>query len=345
MGLAAAGTVAVAVLVAITLLPALLGFAGQPVLRAGSAPGAARRRDAGERLRRSAGRGWSPGCRRAGADGRGARPRRARDPGRRTCGSALPDAAPPPPDTTAARGVRPDRRGLRPGLQRPPGRCRRRRDSPAGHAAAAGEVGRGASRAPRTWSAVTPAAAQRRTATTALVAVIPKTGPTDEATEDLVHDIRDQVAHDRAAPRSRSPAQTAVGIDVSDKLADALPVYLLIVVGLSVLLLMLVFRSVLVPLKAALGFLLTVGATVRHHRRGLPVGLAGRPARRRHARAAGQLPADPADRHPVRPGDGLRGLPGLADAGGLRARRPAAAGDDQRAWATAPGWSPPPRSS
>ncbi len=40
-----------------------------------------------------------------------------------------------------------------------------------------------------------------------------------------------------------------------------MPVYLILVVGLSILLLMLVFRSVLVPLKAALGFLLTVGAT------------------------------------------------------------------------------------
>ncbi len=55
--------------------------------------------------------------------------------------------------------------------------------------------------------------------------------------------------------------QTAVGIDVSEKLSDAMPVYLLLVVGLSVLLLMLVFRSILVPVKAALGFLLTVGAT------------------------------------------------------------------------------------
>ena len=48
---------------------------------------------------------------------------------------------------------------------------------------------------------------------------------------------------------------------MSEKLSDALPIYLLLVVGLSVLLLMLVFRSMLVPIKAALGFLLTVGAT------------------------------------------------------------------------------------
>jgi RND superfamily putative drug exporter len=55
--------------------------------------------------------------------------------------------------------------------------------------------------------------------------------------------------------------QTAIGIDVSEKLASVLPLYLLLVVGLSVLLLGLVFRSILVPVKAALGFLLSIGAT------------------------------------------------------------------------------------
>ncbi|GAA2980067.1 MULTISPECIES: MMPL family transporter [Streptomyces] len=96
--------------------------------------------------------------------------------------------------------------------------------------------------------------------TTALLAVIPKTGPTAAATEDTVHSIRDRVKGVEGATIALTGA-TAVGIDVSEKLGDALPVYLLLVVGLSVLLLMLVFRSVLVPLKAALGFLLTVGAT------------------------------------------------------------------------------------
>ena len=63
------------------------------------------------------------------------------------------------------------------------------------------------------------------------------------------------------APRSRVTGVTAVGIDVSDKLSAALPVYLLVVVGLGFVLLMLMFRSLLVPLKATLGFLLTIGAT------------------------------------------------------------------------------------
>ncbi|MEU4553350.1 MMPL family transporter [Micromonospora violae] len=95
---------------------------------------------------------------------------------------------------------------------------------------------------------------------TALLGVVPKTGPTDEATETLVHDIRASV---RGIPDADVllTGVTAIGIDVSEKLSDALPIYLLLVVGLSVLLLMLVFRSLLVPIKAALGFLLTVAAT------------------------------------------------------------------------------------
>ncbi|MFI6782820.1 MMPL family transporter [Micromonospora sp. NPDC050276] len=95
---------------------------------------------------------------------------------------------------------------------------------------------------------------------TALLGVVPKTGPTDEATETLVHDIRGSVGGIRDADVLLTGV-TAIGIDVSEKLSNALPTYLLLVVGLSVLLLMLVFRSLLVPVKAALGFLLTVAAT------------------------------------------------------------------------------------
>src|SRR4029453_15472621 len=95
---------------------------------------------------------------------------------------------------------------------------------------------------------------------TALLGIIPTRGPTTASTEALVHDVRARV-HGIDGADVSGTGQTAVGIDVSEKLSDALPVYLLLVVGLSVLLLMLVFRSILVPLKAALGFLLTVGAT------------------------------------------------------------------------------------
>ncbi|NLU76832.1 MMPL family transporter [Micromonospora sp. HNM0581] len=95
---------------------------------------------------------------------------------------------------------------------------------------------------------------------TALLGVIPQTGPTDPATETMVRDIRAAVGG-IAEVDVLLTGVTAIGIDISEKLSDALPIYLALVVGLSVLLLMLVFRSLLVPVKAALGFLLTVAAT------------------------------------------------------------------------------------
>jgi RND superfamily putative drug exporter len=89
---------------------------------------------------------------------------------------------------------------------------------------------------------------------------VPSTGPSDPKTADLVHAIRHEVAGMSSAVVSVT-GFTAVGVDVSQKLTAALPIYLLLVIGLSFVLLMLMFRSVLVPLKAALGFLLTIGAT------------------------------------------------------------------------------------
>ena len=97
----------------------------------------------------------------------------------------------------------------------------------------------------------------------AILTVIPASGPTEAATEDLVHTIRTRAA----AWRTTTGAQvyvtgtTAVGIDISEKLSGALVPYLAVVVGLAFLLLMLVFRSLLVPLKATLGFLLSLAAT------------------------------------------------------------------------------------
>ncbi|BEL02864.1 MMPL family transporter [Actinoplanes sichuanensis] len=91
---------------------------------------------------------------------------------------------------------------------------------------------------------------------TAMLTVIPASAPTSEATQQLVHDIRDLGIASLAVTGA-----TAVNIDVSDKLTGALVPYLAIVVGLAFLLLMLVFRSVLVPIKATLGFLLSVAAS------------------------------------------------------------------------------------
>lgn len=98
----------------------------------------------------------------------------------------------------------------------------------------------------------------------ATITVIPTSGPSDESTKDLVADIRDAVSAlpDETGARALVTGQTAVGVDISDKLTSVFPVYLLVVVGLAVFLLIAVFRSIWVPIKAALGFLLSVGVAL-----------------------------------------------------------------------------------
>jgi RND superfamily putative drug exporter len=95
----------------------------------------------------------------------------------------------------------------------------------------------------------------------ALLTVIPGSGPTSEATEQLVADLRDQLA-DLDGVDAYVTGSTAVSVDVSESLDAALPVYLVLVVGLALVLLVLVFRSLLVPLVGVLGFLLTIGAAL-----------------------------------------------------------------------------------
>ncbi|WP_028045211.1 MMPL family transporter [Cellulomonas sp. URHE0023] len=98
---------------------------------------------------------------------------------------------------------------------------------------------------------------------TQLITVIPASGPSTEETAELVRTIRDAV-QPQTEGTSESIAitgTTAIGVDVSAKLAAALPIYLAVVIGLSFILLLIAFRSWMVPLKAAFGFLLTVGAT------------------------------------------------------------------------------------
>jgi RND superfamily putative drug exporter len=95
----------------------------------------------------------------------------------------------------------------------------------------------------------------------ALVTVIPQSGPTDPATERLVADLRAEL-DGTAGTTAAVTGATAVSVDVAASLNDAMPVYLALVVGLALVLLVLVFRSVLVPLVGVLGFLLTIGASL-----------------------------------------------------------------------------------
>jgi RND superfamily putative drug exporter len=97
--------------------------------------------------------------------------------------------------------------------------------------------------------------------TAALLTVIPESGPTSPATEQLVSDLRALLAG-TDGPSASVTGTTAVSVDVAQSLDKALPVYLTLVVGLALVLLVLVFRSLLVPLVGVLGFLLTIGASL-----------------------------------------------------------------------------------
>jgi RND superfamily putative drug exporter len=95
----------------------------------------------------------------------------------------------------------------------------------------------------------------------ALIQVIPSNGPSDEATVDLIKKLRndDAVLNGTDAQLSVT-GTTAIQTDIDQKMLEALPPYLGITVGLSFLILLVAFRSILVPLKATIGFLLSVGA-------------------------------------------------------------------------------------
>ncbi|MFB7507519.1 MMPL family transporter [Streptomyces broussonetiae] len=102
-----------------------------------------------------------------------------------------------------------------------------------------------------------------RHANGAVIQVVPRTGPSDERTKSLVERIRDEAPdwREQTGAEVSVTGTTAVNIDVSDRLAGSLAPFALVVVGLSLVLLLLVLRSVVVPLKAGLGFLLSVAAT------------------------------------------------------------------------------------
>lgn len=97
-----------------------------------------------------------------------------------------------------------------------------------------------------------------------VIQVVPETGPSDQATTDLVASLRNGDSQQEFLQQEGATigvtGATAMQIDINKKLADALPIYLAVVVGLSLILLIVAFRSILVPLKATLGFLLSVAA-------------------------------------------------------------------------------------
>jgi putative drug exporter of the RND superfamily len=97
-----------------------------------------------------------------------------------------------------------------------------------------------------------------------LVTVVPKTGPNDPATTKLIDRVRTVVdqGEKQYGLQTYVTGQTAVNIDASAKLSSALPIYLAIIILLCLIILIAVFRSLLVPLTAVVGYVVSVLAAL-----------------------------------------------------------------------------------
>ncbi|MEU7648987.1 MMPL family transporter [Streptomyces huasconensis] len=267
MGFAAAGTVVIAVLIALTLIPALLGYAGKRVLPMGEKSrlfgGGTKDRAAGEDAKPNMGTRWARFVVRrpvavllVGIVGLGAA---AIPVSQLELG--LPDDGAQPTSTTQRKAYDLVSEGFGPGFNGPlmvVGDLKGADDPKA----AAGEITKTISQLDDVLTVAPPMFNKARDTT--IISVVPSSKPSGVETEDLVHSIRDtgaRITSDTGA-EIMVTGTTAMNIDVSQKLNDALLPYLALVVGLAFLLLIVVFRSVLVPLKAALGFLLSVLAAL-----------------------------------------------------------------------------------
>ncbi|GAA3623242.1 MMPL family transporter [Kineosporia mesophila] len=278
MGIAAGVMVAIAVLIALTLLPALLGFAGQRVLKGGIK--FLKQRDPEDDGVRTNGRRWVEGVSRYKwpALVLGVALAAVISIPVTQMELAIPDesTAPAGSDSNIAYNLIAENFGAgangpltvivdTAGASDPVGAANQALTTLQGISADVVSVGLSGVPAGTPDAAVQSALSQQLQAVNfASITVIPKSGPADSSTKELVGTIRDDLASlpgDTGA-RAMVTGQTAVGVDISQKLTDVFPLYLAVVVGLAFILLVLVFRSILVPLKAALGFLLSVGVAL-----------------------------------------------------------------------------------
>jgi putative drug exporter of the RND superfamily len=263
MGLAAASAVAVALLIALTLVPAMLGFAGNKVANFARLPllGARAERSA----RRSAadpdstaGAGWARFVVRnrvlmliGGVALLGVLAIPALH-----IHLGLPSGASQSTSTTQRQAYDLTTEGFGAGFNGPLLIVAQHVESPADTQQMAAAL----TKMPDV-AQVTPVVAQNGIS---LIRVTPKSGPNDPATATLVHTLR----NDRASIEGRTGAHILVGgttasnIDVSAKLSSALPIFLLVVIGLAFLLLTFAFRTILVPITSILGFLLSMAAAL-----------------------------------------------------------------------------------
>ena len=288
MGLAAAATVAVSVLVALTLVPALLGVWGSKAF-AGKVPGVAGNPGPGSRPakdldRNSMGRRWvrfvekAPGLVMAvvvlglGAltvpvlDLEMALPSDTtsnRDTTQRKSADLMAEGFGPGVNAPLllvvdAHSVNPDAEILQPYMDAIPDEAGgdAEKAALASFLYAVGEVGS----AGGIQHAQLIAANEDLTA--AQILATPDGGPEEQRTLAVAHGVRDVTAQveDATGVDVGLTGLTAVQMDITEELAEAMPLYLAIVVGLAIVLLMVVFRSIVVPLVAGLGFLLSVGA-------------------------------------------------------------------------------------
>ncbi|WP_432117244.1 MMPL family transporter [Streptomyces sp. bgisy032] len=259
MGLAAAGAVVVAVLIALTLVPAFLGFWPNAVLT--------RRARRSGRIEGSAGDNggtrWARFVLRRplpvlvlGVAGLGALALPAAG-----LQLGMPGDEAKPVSTTERRAYDALAEGFGPGFNGPLTivvDARGAADPKAATATVAEEIG-------GTEGVVSVSPARFDEAgDTAVFSAVPSTAPTDERTEELVTAIRDERpgVESGTGARYTVTGTTAMNIDIAQKVQAALVPYLVVVVGLAIVLLLVVFRSLLVPLKAALGFLLSVLASL-----------------------------------------------------------------------------------
>ncbi|NLD76521.1 MAG: MMPL family transporter [Acidimicrobiales bacterium] len=260
MGLAAAVTVLLAVLIAITLLPALLGFAGRNIDR------------------------WRIGRARTGSaaeshdtlSSRWARKVVAR-PGTALLGGlafmlllsapmlsmrlGMPDAGTKPEGTTARQAYDLLAEGFGPGFNGPLTMVVDLTGA-ADPDAALSDIAAAVDADPGVQIVAPPQPSPN--GDTAVIGVIPATSPSSAETSELIHHLRSDVLPEVEAASGADVSiagLTALLIDVSDKMAQALPVFMALVIGLTMVLLLAVFRSILVPVKAAIAILLSIGAS------------------------------------------------------------------------------------
>ncbi|MFF2082570.1 MMPL family transporter [Nocardia sp. NPDC058176] len=254
MGLAAAASVGIVVLLAITLLPAILGFAGARLIPRGrglAAIEAARRPNRwGSAVTRHPIATLAAGIALLAVVALPALDLRL----------GLPNAGQEPADTTARQSYDLLAENYTPGINGPlvavvqgePGRIQEQTQAAVERIGALPGV------------AMTLPPEVNSAADTAQFVIVPTTAPSSEDTVALVKSIRDGASGLDAehSAELHLTGETVIGIDVTRKLSDALVPFLVVVIGLALALLTLAFRSLLVPLTAALGFLLSLAAAL-----------------------------------------------------------------------------------